>query len=111
MNKTKKTLTNRCFGGNSSKPPKQQPNDKQKRKEQKIKEVLSSVAQRNKANKEIDCLLKQFHGKRRIIDLLLVIELRFSRNVLTVALETAERIHHEDAIFLAEFRAKLEKSE
>jgi len=79
--------------------------------EERIKEVILAATQRRRANKEIDCILKQFRGKR-IIDLLPVIKRRFSRNVLTVALERVERKRYElgnkDAIFLAEFKASLE---
>ncbi|MBI3337634.1 MAG: hypothetical protein HY005_03405 [Candidatus Staskawiczbacteria bacterium] len=74
---------------------------------------MNETEQRKKANKEIDCLLKQYLGKR-IIDLLPVIKRRFP-NFLAVALERAERkryeVGSEDAIFLAEFKASLEKPE
>lgn len=80
---------------------------------QKIKEAFLTAQKRRRANKEIDSLLKQFRGKR-IIDLLPVIRHRFP-GILEVALERVERkqyeIGSEDAIFLAKFKASLEKSE
>lgn len=106
MKKPKEVRINRCFGGNCPKNSEQQG-------EQKIKEVLSAATQRDRANKGIDSLLKQFPGKR-IIDLLRLIKLRFP-NILSVALEIVERKQYEigskDAIFLAEFKASLREPE
>ena len=112
MKDAKKVQGNRCFGDNC-------PQDSGSKREQKIKEVLSGNAQRRRANKGIDSLLKDNPGKR-IIDLLpsirrAVIKLDLSPIVLTVALERVERNQYElgskDAIFLAQFKASLEKSE
>ena len=108
MNEIERIRVNRCFGSNCP-----QNLEQQKQKEQKIKEVLTDAVRRKRANREIDALLKQFRGKR-IIDLLRVIKLRIP-NSLTVALERVERkqykIGSKDAIFLAEFKASLDKAE
>ncbi|MBI3631816.1 MAG: hypothetical protein HY219_03065 [Candidatus Staskawiczbacteria bacterium] len=113
MNETKKIQTNRCFVNSSLETPKQQPDDRQKRKEQKIKEAISSATQRKKIHKQIDLLLEMWRGKR-IIDLLPVIKLRYP-HLLDVALERAKKKQYEigskDAIFLAEFEASLKKPE
>ena len=106
MNETKKVQVNRCFDDKC-------PQNTDPKGEQKVKDVLLTAVQRRRANKEIDCLLKQFRG-RRIIDLLPVIKFRFP-DILVVALERVEGKQYElgskDAIFLAKFKADLEKSE
>ena len=115
MDETKNVQVNRCFGGDYPKNPEQQ-----KQREQKIKEVLSAAVQRKRANKEIDWLRERFHHKKTILELLPAIKRQcdkgqYSPMVLTVALERVERKSYElgskDAIFLAEFKASLEKSE
>ena len=112
MKDAKKVLVNRCFGDNC-------PQNTDPKREQKIKEVLSDNAQRRRANKEIDYLLTRFRGKR-LIQILPAIKRQvikgdFPKYILDVALERVERKHHElgseDAIFLAQFKASLEKSE
>ena len=107
MHKVKGVQVHRGSDGDCPKNP-------AKKREQEIKEALLTAKERRRANKAIDSLLEQFRGKR-IIDLLLVIRRRFSKIVLTVALERVERrqdeLGDEDAIFLAVFKDSLEKSE
>jgi len=86
---------------------------KKKKWQRQQKKTLTDADQRKRANRGIDSLLEQFSGQR-IIDLLLVIKLRYP-DILTVALERVERKQYElgseDAIFLAQFKESLEKSE
>lgn len=106
MKEVQRLPANRCFGGHCPKKP-------DELRDQKIKEAFLTLAERRKANREIDFLLKQFRGKR-IIDLLPVIKLRFPQ-ILAVALERVERRHYEpgsaDAIFLANFKASLKENQ
>lgn len=92
--------------------------EQEKEKEQKIKEILLTAAQRRRANKAIDRLLTlpQFRG-RGIVGILEAMKRQvkkgdLSRYVLTVALDRAKRQKHEvgskDAIFLAQFEDSLE---
>lgn len=101
----KPLLANRCFGGNC--PP--------KKPEDKIKDVLLDAAKRRRANKEIDNLLRQFKGKKAIVELLPAIKRRCSRNALRVAIERVERrrdgLSLENLMFFEEFKALLEKEE
>ena len=104
MKEAQRTPVNRIFGANCPKTP-------QKANEQKIKEILLTAAEKRMANRQIDCLLAQFRGKR-IIDLLPLIRLRFPK-VLAVALQRVERRKNdlgiEDAIFLANFKRSLDQ--
>ena len=97
---------NRCFGDNCQ--------DSERQKERKIKEILSAAAERRKANKEIDCLLRRFQGKK-ILDLLPVIKLRFPGYVLRVAIERVERrkddLRMHDLVFFEGFKASLKEQQ
>ena len=84
-----------------------------KPKEEKIKEVLSEAAQKDRANKEIKALHNQFRGKR-LIDLLPVIKRRCSRYVVEIAVERIERKKDElnptDRIYFEGFKQELEQN-
>jgi hypothetical protein len=79
-----KVPANRCFGGNC--PPKPDPG-----KEQKIKDVLLTASQRRRAKAEIRHLLKTFHGKIKLRELLGAMEQRgYPDYVIKVAIEKVE---------------------
>ena len=82
-----------------------------KTKKVQANEILIDDAQRKRANKGIDALLKEHLGKR-IIDLLPLIKLRYP-NILAVALERVERrrdfLSEDDLVFLEKFKASLVK--
>jgi len=108
MEKAQKNPVNRCFGSNCPQKPQQQ------RKEQ-IEDLLKEAAQRKKANKELDFLLRQFHGRKSILQLLPVIKLRCSDVVLAVALERVERRRNglaiDDLVFLETFKKSLQNKQ
>ncbi len=80
-----KVPVNWCFGSQQAPNPEQQ-------KEQKIKEVLIAAKDRRRANREIDFLLRQFHGRKSIFDLLPAMKQRgYPLYVIKVALERVER--------------------
>ncbi len=109
MKEARQKPTNGYFGGkNCPRNPKQQ-------KEKEIKETFLAVAKRKRANRELNCLLLQFHGRKSIFQLLPVIKLRCSPIALTVALERVERrrseLSMEDLVFFETFKASLKQSE
>ena len=108
MNEAQRVQNSKCFDGN-------RPQNQENQREQKIKEAFLTAKERRTANREIDLLLKRYHGKR-IVQLLPAMKQRkYPLYVIKVAVERAERKHYElgseDAIFLAQFKADLEKSE
>ena len=87
--KSRTLPVNRCFGG-------QCPQNTEQPKEQKIKEVLITAKDRRRANKEIDFLLRQFHSKKSIFDLLPAMKQRgYPLYIIRVALERVEGRRHE----------------
>lgn len=83
-----------------------------KQVEQKVKAILLDAHQRKRANKEIDALLKMFHGRKTIRELLPAMKQRgYPRYIIEVAMERAERrIENDDVLGkmeLAVFRASL----
>ena len=109
MEKAQEFRVNRCFGGNCPQNPRQ-------KKEQKIKEVLSDAHQRRRANQEISHLLKMFHGRRKLRDLLWAMKQRgYPDYVLAMAIERVEaqrkrnELTVEEVMDLEEFKASLEK--
>ncbi|MDO8486437.1 MAG: hypothetical protein Q7S77_01950 [Candidatus Staskawiczbacteria bacterium] len=108
MNEAQRVQNSQRSDGNRHRSP-------EKQREQKIKDAFSDAKDRRRANKEIAWLLKR-HPSKRIIDLLPAMKQRcYPLYVIRVALERAERKQYElgseDAIFLAKFKASLEKSE
>lgn len=111
MEKAQKLRVNRCFGDSCHQNPKEQ-------REQKIKEVLSDASQRRRANKEISQLLKMFHGRRKLRELLWAMKQRgYPDYVLTVAIERVEaerkrnELTVEEVVDFEEFKTSLEKPE
>lgn len=122
MNEMRHNPVNRCFSGNC---PKKQQGTQQKKVltpipsrttgkagEEKIKELLVSAVERRRANREIDCLLRQFHGRRSIFDLLPAMKQRgFPLYVLKVAIERVENRRNalkiEEVAELEAFKASL----
>jgi UDP-2,3-diacylglucosamine pyrophosphatase LpxH len=102
MNQVQRNSANRYFSNTSN------PNSK---KEQKIKEVLSSAVARKRANREIDSLIKMFHHKKSILQLLPAIAARCSKAALEVAIARIEINSHklsiEDKIYFERFKASL----
>lgn len=98
-----KSPASRCFSGNCPKEPR-------KEREEQIKELLLTAAQRRRANKEIDFLLRRFSGKR-IVDLLPAILRRCSKDALEVAIERVERrkddLSRDDVVFFEQFKSSL----
>jgi len=80
--------------------------------EEEGKGVFDETRKRRRAQRELDCLLKQFHGRKSILQLLPAIRLRCSSDVLTVALERVERrrdaLTMEDLVFLENFKSSLQ---
>jgi hypothetical protein len=96
---------NRCFAG-------KQPQKTISREEQ-VKELLLASQQRKRAEKELSNLLALFRGKKSLLQLLPVIKLRYSKPVLTVAIERIERRKDDlcitDQIFFEEFKNSLKQ--
>jgi len=69
--------------------------------------------QRKRAEKELSNLLALFRGKKSLLQLLPVIKLRYSKPVLTVAIERIERRKDDlcitDQIFFEEFKNSLKQ--
>ncbi len=96
---------NRCFGGQCPQNPEQP-------KEQRIKEVLITAKERRRANKEIDLLLRQFHHRKSIFDLLPAMKQRhYPLYVIRVAIERVEgrrnELKIEQQMELEAFKASL----
>lgn len=104
MKEAQQSPVNRCFGSKCSKNPKS--------REEQIEELLKEAALRKKANRELDFLLRQFHGRKSILQLLPVIKLRCSDVVLALALERVERRRNglaiDDLVFLETFKKSLQ---
>lgn len=111
MNEAQETTrTNRCFGGKNCPQ-----SSKQQQRTEKIKEVLTDAVKRKRANKELNSLLSQFHGRKSIFQLLPVIKRRCLPAVLALALERVEgrrdALSMEDLVFFEAFKASLKQSE
>jgi len=109
MNEAQRFQVNRCFGGHC-------PKDSNRQREQKIKEVLLTAVERRRANKEINFLLRQFHGRKSIFDILPAMKQRgYPLYIIRVALERVEgrrnELRIEQQMELEVFKASLEKPE
>ena len=96
---------NRCLDGN-------QP-QKTKSREEQVKELLLESQQKKRAEKELSNLLALFRGRKSLLQLLPVIKLRYSKSVLTVAIERIERRKDDlsimDQIFFEGFKNSLKQ--
>jgi len=104
MNEAQKRPANRCFSGSVQKP------QKPKAKEEQIRNLLLEAKRNEDAERQLSNLLKQFHGKKSLLQLLPVIRLRFP-HLLSVAIERVEnrkdRLKIDDQIFFESFKLSL----
>jgi hypothetical protein len=91
--------------------PKNQPPVNKKKEQEKA--VVSEAAERKRANREIDHILVQFHGKKSLIQVLPVLVRRCTKAAVKVALERIEKrwdtLSHDDKIFVLQIKDSLEK--
>lgn len=116
MKVQKKPVVNRCFGDKNC------PRGQEQQKEKKIKRILLATtaaerkkAERKRAERVLNDLLRQFHGKKGIDQLLPVIKLRYPPAVLQLAIERVERkqdeLSWERRVDFELFKASLQQSE
>jgi hypothetical protein len=95
---------NRCFADNS---PPQNP----KKREEQIKDLLTEQQRRKRAERELASMLKQFAGKKSLLQLLPAIQRRCSKDALLLAVERIERkkddLSIDDRIYFEGFKTTI----
>jgi len=110
---SRKKPANRVFGN----PQKDysENNSSEKDCQEKVKAIVQEANRRRRAKRELDNLLKQFQGRKSLIQLLPVLRRRYPKEVVQLALERIKKrwnqLSVEDQVFVAQIEASLEKEE